>query len=92
MTDTNAPRLTFSRTIVKTYCEVTYIDQNNDKQTVHDLELLGDYDLATAQKPAIKKLNARGGVVTAIRHTSYYGTITIEDFDKYCTKTNHKEW
>ena len=85
-------RTTFGRTIVTTHCEVNYIDQNNERKTEADLKLLGDYDLETAQKPAIKKLNAKGGVVLNVWHTSYYGKMSIEDFDKYCTKTNYKEW
>ena len=84
-------RTTFSRTVVKTICEVTYIDQNNDTQEAK-IELFGNYDLQGAQKPAIKALNAKGGVVRKIHHKSYYGSMTLEKFDKFCDKKNYKEW
>lgn len=85
-------RTTFARTVVTTHCEVDYIDQNNNRKHEDDLKLLGNYDLETAQKPAIKKLNAKGGVVLKVWHSSYYGKMSIEDFDKYCQKTNETEW
>ena len=84
-------RTTFARTVVKTHCKVHYIDQNNDEQTT-TVTLLGDYDLTTAQKAAIKQLNAKGGVVLSITHSSYYGSMSIQDFDKYCFKKDFKEW
>lgn len=84
-------RTTFSRTVVQTHCEVTYIDQNNEEQH-GTVTLYGDYDIGTAQKAAIKKLGAKGGVVHSISHTSFYGSMGIEDFVKYCDKKNFKEW
>jgi hypothetical protein len=84
-------RTTFSRTVVQTHCEVKYIDQDNEKQQA-TITLFGDYDLGTAQRPAIKALNAKGGIVTSVSHTSFYGSMTLEDFAKYCDKKNFKEW
>lgn len=84
-------RTTFARTVVQTICEVKYIDQNNN--TIEDtITLYGDYDLGTAQRAAIKKLNAKGGIVTNVRHKSFYGSMNIEMFAKYCDKSNFKEW
>lgn len=87
----NLARTTFSRTVVQTICEVTYIDVNNDKKNT-TVTLYGDYDMETSQKAAIKKLQAKGGVVTSIKHKSFYGSMGIEDFAKYCSKKNFKEW
>lgn len=84
-------RTTFARTVVKTHCEVHYIDQNNDEKNA-TVTLFGDYDLNTAQRPAIKQLNAKGGVVLSVSHSSYYGSMSIQDFDKYSTKKDFKEW
>lgn len=84
-------RTTFARTVVQTHCEVNYIDQNNEQQSA-TVVLFGDYDLGSAQKPAIKKLNAKGGVVLAVHHTSFYGSMGIEEFAKHCNKKNFKEW
>ena len=84
-------RTTFARTVVQSICEVTYIDQNNDKKKATVI-LYGDYDIGTAQRPAIKKLNAKGGVVEGIKHRSFYGSMNIEDFAKHCDKKNFKEW
>lgn len=84
-------RTTFSRTVVQTICEVKYIDVNNEQQDTTVL-LYGDYNIETAQKAALKKLNAKGGVVLAIKHKSFYGSMNIEDFAKHCTKKNFKEW
>ena len=84
-------RTSISRTVIQTHCEVTYIDQNNEKQN-GTVSLFGDYDIETAQRPAIHALNAKGGVVSAISHTSFYGTMSLEDFAKHATKKNFKEW
>ena len=84
-------RTTFARTVVQTICEVDYIDQNNDRKQT-EVILYGDYDMETAQKPAVKKLNAKGGVVTRIKHRSFYGSMSIEDFAQNCSKKNFKEW
>ena len=85
-------RQSFSRTIVYTFCEADYFDENNERIQTSDVKLLGDYDIKTAQQPALKQLKAIGGVVTKVRHESYYGTLSIEEFDKYCSKKNFKEW
>jgi hypothetical protein len=84
-------RTTFSRTVVKTICDVSYFDQQNTLQH-GEVELFGDYDKETAQRPALKKLNAKGGVVNKVKHTSYYGSMGIQEFDKHCTKKDFKEW
>ena len=84
-------RTTFARTVVQTICEVNYIDQNNEQQNA-EVILFGDYDIGTAQKPAIKKLNAKGGVVLAVKHRSFYGSMNIEKFAENCDKKNFKEW
>ena len=84
-------RTTFARTVVQTICEVNYIDQNNEQQK-GEVTLFGDYDIGTAQKPAIKKLNAKGGVVLSVKHKSFYGSMGIEEFAQHCTKKNFKEW
>ena len=84
-------RTTFARTVVTTICEVNYIDQNNEKQNA-EVELFGNYDIGTAQKPAIKKLNAKGGVVLEVKHRSFYGSMSLEKFAELCDKKNFKEW
>ena len=84
-------RTTFARTVVVTICEVTYIDQNNEQQKA-ELELYGDYDLVTAQRAAIKKLNAKGGIVTSVKHRSFFGKMSIEKFAELCDKSQFKEW
>lgn len=84
-------RTTFARTVVKTICDVKYIDRNNEEKSA-EVVLFGDYDMETAQKPAVKKLNAKGGVVTAVRHESFYGKMNIEKFAEMCDKTNYEEW
>lgn len=84
-------RTTFARTVVQTICEVDYIDQDNDQKHAQ-LTLYGDYDLGTAQRAAIKKLNAKGAIVTDVHHKSFYGSMNIEEFAKYCNKKNFKEW
>ena len=75
-------RTTFSRTVVMTHCEVTYIDQDNEKKK-GTVILYGDYDIETAQRPAIKKLGAKGGIVEEVHHTSFYGSMNIEQFAKH---------
>ena len=84
-------RATFARTVVITYCEVQYIDQNNNvhKDTV---KLFGNHTLETAQNAARKKLNAKGCIVESVRHKSFYGKMSIEQFAKYCEKSDEKEW
>ena len=74
-----------------TYCNVMYIDENNDKKEEQVL-LFGDYDISTAQNAALKKLNAKGGVVTEVFHSSFYGTMSLEEFANHCTKKDFKEW
>ena len=84
-------RTTFARTVVQTICEVKYIDQNN-KTKEETVTLYGDYDLGTAQRAAIKKLNAKGGIVLSVKHKSFYGSMNIETFANNCEKSNFKEW
>jgi len=87
----NMARQTFARTVVKTYCDFDYFDRNNERHKT-TVELFGDYDLASAQIPCIRKTDAIGGVVTAVRHKSYYGTMSIKDFDQYCQKSKEREY
>ena len=84
-------RTTFARTVVQTICEVKYIDQDNEPQTA-EVTLFGDYDIEGAQRPAVRALKAKGGVVLEVRHKSFYGTMSIEEFAKNCKKKNEKEW
>ena len=84
-------RTTISRTIVETFCEVTYFDQNNNKQQTI-LKLYGNYDIGTAQRAAIRKLNAKGGIVSKVWHKSYYASMSLENFAQNAEKTNYKEW
>lgn len=84
-------RLKIARTIVKTICDVQYIDQNNDKQE-GTIELFGDYDFERAQRAAKKVLNAKGCIVTNVRYQSFYGSMSIEKFAEECEKTNYKEY
>lgn len=84
-------RLSIGRTIVTTICEVKYFDENNDLQNA-TVELLGDYNIETAQRAAIKKLKARGGIVKSIKHKSFYGVMSIEEFAQRCKKSRTKEW
>ena len=80
-----------SRTIVMTYCDVTWIAQDNSKHT-DTIKLYGNYTLTSAQGAVKKKLNAKGVLVDEVRHESFYGTMAMEKFAKYCEKANKKEW
>ena len=84
-------RLKIARTVVKTFCECQYIGQNNDKQEA-EIVLYGDYDIETAQRACKKVLNAKGCIVTNVKHESFYGSMSLEKFANECEKTNHKEW
>ena len=84
-------RTSFSRTLVKTRCKVRYVDENN-KVREADITLFGDYNMDNVHGPAKRMLNAKAATVEEISHTSYYGTITYEQFDEIATKTNFKEW
>lgn len=85
-------RGTFGRTVVKTFCEVRYVDENND---VKDGEVLlwGDYDIFGAQNAARKRTGNKRLVVKAVRHESFYGVISLEDFEANCSVIrDRKEW
>lgn len=84
-------RTSFARTVIITYCETTYFDQQN---TMHKdtVKLYGDYDIDSAQNAVKKKLNAKGALVTSVSHKSFYGSMPIETFAKYCDKRDYKEW
>ena len=84
-------RTTFGRTIVVTHCDVRYVDENNTIERT-EIDLLGDYDMQTAQNAAKKKLNAKGAIVESISHSSYYGFMDIETFAEHCNKKNFKDW
>lgn len=91
VTNKNMARQTFGRTIVLTYCEVNYVDQD-DNVKKDTIKLFGDYDMQTAQNAVKKKLNAKGAMVLSVSHKSFYGSMDIEKFAKFCDKKNHKEW
>ena len=84
-------RTSISRTVVKTICEVKIVDKNND---IHEdtIVVFGDYDIDGAQRAVRKKLKNERVLVESIRHESFYGTMTLEDFANNCTKKNRKEW
>lgn len=84
-------RTTFSRTITETICEVKYIDEHNDIKT-GEVVLYADYDINGAQNAARRKLKNSRLLVEKVRHKSYYGSMTTEQFAKSCTKSNLKEW
>ena len=84
-------RTSFSRTVVKTICDVRYVDTNNDIQKTTVI-LWGNYDIDHAYTPCQRKLGAKGIIIDSIKHESYYGTQTLQEFDKHCTKTDYKEW
>ena len=84
-------RTSFSRTVVKTHCDVRFVDQNNDIQLQH-VVLYGNYDENSAYGACKRELNAKGVIIDEIKHESYYGTMTLKDFDKNCEKSNWKEW
>lgn len=84
-------RTSISRTVVKTICEVKIVDKNND---IHEdtIVVFGDYDIDGAQRAVRKKLKNERVLVESIRHESFYGTMTLENFANNCTKKNRKEW
>ena len=84
-------RTSISRTVVKTICEVKIVDKNND---IHEdtIVVFGDYDIDGAQRAVRKKLKNERVLVESIKHESFYGTMTLEDFANNCTKKNRKEW
>lgn len=84
-------RTSFARTFVITYCDAEWFDSEN---VLHkgEVKIYGDYDLSSAQGAVKRKLNARGAIVKNVRHESFYGSMSIETFAKYCTKSNRKEW
>ena len=84
-------RTSFSRTVVKTHCDAQYVDEQNNIKKKH-VDLFGNYDESSAYGAVKKALNAKGVIIEKISHSSYYGTMTLENFDKYCNKTNYKEW
>lgn len=84
-------RNSIARTVVETFAEVKYIDENNDthKATVH---LWGDYDEETAQSACVRKLRIKRLMVQKVHHKSFYGRMPMKEFAKYCEKSNEKEW
>ena len=85
-------RKTFSRTVVKTICEVDFVDKNNETPTNETVELYGDYNISAAHRAVLEKLDALGVIITSIRHESFFGSMSIELFARYCEKKNYKEW
>lgn len=84
-------RTTFGRTVVKTICDVRYVDSENDVQTT-TVTLWGNYDKDHAYNPCRRKLNTKGLIIDEVRHQSYYGKMHLSVYDKYCEKENYKEW
>lgn len=85
-------RTTFSRTVVITVCTTTYFDHDNVMHKDVQVELFGDYDLNGAQNAVKKKLKVKGAIVSEVSHKSFYGTLSLEEFCKHCSKKNFKEW
>lgn len=84
-------RNSFARTVVKTICEVKFVDENNDVQST-TVEIFGNYTIDGAQNAARKTLKNNRLIVESVKHTSYYGKMTLEQFDQICEKSNFKEW
>lgn len=84
-------RTSFGRTVVKTICEVTFYDLCNTKQNT-EVVVYGNYNLDTAVKPVAEVLGTKRFVINEIRHSSFYGKMTFEEFAKVCTKSQEKEW
>ena len=84
-------RTSISRTIIKTICDAKVVDNNND---IHEqvIILFGDYDENTAQRAARKMLQNERILVESVRHESFYGTMSLEDFAKNCKKKNERNW
>lgn len=84
-------RTSFSRTVIRTICEVAYADENND---LHDTEvkLWGDYGVDDAERAVRKQTGLSRVLVKNVRHESFYGTMSLEQFAEHCEKKNFKEW
>ena len=84
-------RTSFGRTVIKTICEVTYYDKENVEQHT-TVDIYGNYSIENAVKPVKESLGTNRFVIDSIKHVSFYGRMTFEDFSKVCTKSNEKEW
>ena len=84
-------RTSFGRTVIKTICEVTYYNAENEKKHTQ-VEFYGNYDIEAAIKPVSEVLGTSRFIIESIKHKSFYGRMTFEDFAKVCEKTNEKEW
>lgn len=84
-------RNSISRTVVKTYCEVKFVDDNNDIQET-EIMLWGDYSIDGAQNAARKVLENNRLIVESVRHESFYGKMSMEQFAELCEKSKEKEW
>lgn len=84
-------RTSISRTVVKTICNVIYIDSENERKET-EISFYGDYDMEHANPVVMRLLKAKGAIITDIRHESFYGTMSLEKFAKYCEHTNEKDW
>ena len=84
-------RLSFGRTVIETICEVTYYDKENVEQHIV-VNVYGNYNIENAVKPVAEVLGTNRFIIDKIKHASFYGRMTFEDFAKVCTKTNEKEW
>ena len=84
-------RNSIARTIVQTFCEVEYVDENNNIIPT-TVKLWGNYSLDTAQNAVRKALENNRVIVKTVRHTSFYGKMTMEEFAKLCEKSNERNW
>jgi hypothetical protein len=84
-------RLSFGRTVIQTVCEVMYYNENNEKRNA-TVTVYGNYNMDNVIKPISEQLGTKRFVVETIKHKSFYGKITLDDFAKHCQKTNEKEW
>lgn len=68
-----------------------YYNENNEKRNA-TVTVYGNYNMDNVIKPISEQLGTKRFVVETIKHKSFYGKITLDDFAKHCQKTNEKEW
>lgn len=86
-------RTSFGRTVTRTICDVRYVDENNNICSA-TITLYGNYNMDSVQNAARKAMNNNRAAVKSIKHESFYGIISMEDFCKHCTvkEETRKEW
>lgn len=85
-------RTSISRTIIKTICEVTYYDENNERYN-ETITVYGNYDIEHVTKPLSEIIGTNRLIVESIKHQSFYARMSMEAFAKLSDeKTNFKEW